>query len=146
MKREFLEGLGLTKEQTDAIMSEHGRGLEALKSRNAELETISTGYEELKKEKDALLSELEGERASHSSFKKSVICELVDNAHPSSTLARDELIRRLENCSVTEIYDTLSKLRISDPSAFSDYDEHPIFSSVSRGDEAPAPITFVRRR
>ena len=41
MKREFLEGLGLNKEQTDAVMSEYGKGLEALKLKIAELEGIN---------------------------------------------------------------------------------------------------------
>ena len=80
MKREFLEGLGLSKEQTDAVMSEYGKGLEALKLRNNELESISSSYAELKSEKERVEGELEDERLSHSNFRRGVICEIVDGA------------------------------------------------------------------
>ena len=146
MKREFLEGIGLTKEQTDSIMSEYEKGIEALKNRNTELECLKDGYENLKLEKEGLESELNNERVSHYAFKKAVICELVEAAHPSSILARDEIIRRLEGCDTENIYEALRELRISDPSAFSSNNDMPIFSSFSRVDESPAPINFVRRR
>ena len=146
MKREFLEELGLTKDQTDAVMAEHGRGIEALKVRNTELEGVNTINLSLKDENERLKNELEAEKSAYSSFKRGVICELVDNAHPSSSLARDELIRRLEACDNDCVYSTLNDLRASDPSAFSAKTDHPVFSSFSRNEEAPAPINFVRRR
>lgn len=146
MKREFLEGLGLSKEQTDAVMSEYGKGLEALKTRNSELESKYLDYDVLKAEKDRIEGELEEARLSHSTFRRGVICELVDGARPSSSLAREELIRRLESCPADKVYSALNELRESEPSAFLVENDHPVFSSFSRSEEAPAPINFIRRR
>lgn len=53
MKREFLKGLGLEKEQIDKIMQEYGNSVEKLKTTNEELITQQeTTQEELKKFKD----------------------------------------------------------------------------------------------
>jgi hypothetical protein len=146
MKREFLEGLGLNKEQTDAIMSEYGKSLEALKLRNAELEGICADYNELVVKKEMMKNELEEEKLNYAALKKSMICELVDGARPSSSLAREELIRRLEGCPSDKIYATLNELRASDPSAFSYESDHPVFSSFSHSEDSVSPINFVRRR
>ena len=117
-------------------------GLNALRVFSKVSHGVGTPEEQLER----LKNELEAEKNAYSSFKRGVICELVDNAHPSSSLARDELIRRLEACDNDHIYSTLNDLRVSEPSAFSFKTDHPVFSSFSRNEEAPAPINYVRRR
>lgn len=50
MDRKFLEGLGLEKEAIDKVMAEHGKAVQAAKPED---------YEDLKKEKESLESQVE---------------------------------------------------------------------------------------
>ena len=141
MKREFLEGLGLSCELVDSIIAEHGRSVEALKSRCNALE----GRVEREAE---LSSALENERAAFSAFKSGVIRELVNEARPSSSMAREELTRRLNECGDGSIRQTLSDLRISEPDAFAQAtSELPVFSEHSTSPSpTPTSIPFSRIR
>lgn len=64
MKRQFLEELGLDKEQIDKVMSEYGKGVEAAKGEYAELENkvketealLATANEKIKSFEDTTLT------------------------------------------------------------------------------------------
>lgn len=58
MKREFLEKLGLDKENIDAIMAEHGKDVEANKSKIAEIENTNKVLESNLAERDSQLEKL----------------------------------------------------------------------------------------
>ena len=146
MKREFLEELGLVKDQIDAVMSEYGRSLEAIKLKNTELENALRGCEDINNEKMRLERELTDERSAFSAFRSAIINDLVSESRPSSALAKKELIRLLEGCSTGNLRKVLDETRISDPDAFSNASDHPIFSAFSKSEEVPSPISFVRRR
>lgn len=68
MKREFLENLGLDRGAVDAVMSENGKSIEALKEKNRSLEEEAAGLRLRLSEQDALLSE-----------KASLLSELEEN-------------------------------------------------------------------
>ena len=141
MKREFLEGLGLSRELIDSIIAEHGKSTEAIRSRCEELEAQCLRESELS-------MALEKERAAFSAFKNGVINELADEACPSSLMARETLVRRLsENCDGA-LRQTISALRIAEPDAFSRESRHlPVFSSEqSPTPPSSSPIPFSRIR
>lgn len=57
MKREFLENLGLDRGAVDAVMSENGKSIEALREKCRLLEEEAAELKLRLSEKDALLSE-----------------------------------------------------------------------------------------
>lgn len=72
MKRDFLKDFDLTKEQIDAIMDEHGKGIENAKS---ELKDLETQIETLKtqlKERDTQINDLKKSNASNEDLKKQI--------------------------------------------------------------------------
>ncbi len=118
MKREFLEGLGLEKELIDSIMSEHGKSVGALKERCLSLEEKEALSLSLEGEKEALAASLEDEKRKAQAFRIEVITELVDEASPSSELAKRELVRLLAECDGGAVKARLEELKRDCPDAF----------------------------
>lgn len=58
MKREFLEGLGLDKETIDSIMGEHGKSVEAQKTKVTDLTTERDDYKSQLAQRDKDLKDL----------------------------------------------------------------------------------------
>lgn len=65
MNREFLEGLGIEKEQIDTIMKEHGKAVQSVKAEDAErettIETLKSQLEERNNDLTELQSTIENE-------------------------------------------------------------------------------------
>ncbi len=91
MKREFLEGLGLNKDVIDSIMSEYGKSIASLKEKASSFDDLTSELNALKEEKGGIEGELAKIGKEYSAFKRGVISELIDEACPSSTLAKKEL-------------------------------------------------------
>lgn len=194
MRREFLEGLGLGKSAIEAIMGEHGRGIEAYKSRceaaeaaaeaaetakkelNAQLESaaalnadkeaaitaLTAEKEELSAafaaekeavsasflaEKEAMGAELSSLKEQYAAFREGVITELVAEANPSSSLAREEIKRRLFSAEDGNLRATLQAMREEHPDAFlsEKEPERPLFTAFAGTEEAELSLTFPRR-
>lgn len=145
MKREFLEELGLDKAVIDAIMSEHGKSVTALKEQCREGEEKDTVISSLTKENDELKCRLDNEIKARSSFKEGVIDEMISEASVSSSLAGAEIKRILLSCQDGKIKAKLNELMTSCPDAFvKDRVSMPIFS-VSVCTETVTPAIGYRR-
>lgn len=132
MKREFLEGLGLDKSTVDAVIAEHGSGIEALKKRNAELEEQCRALPELKRSISELDKRLEESKKRYGELIDSVITRAVRDAGFSSILAEDAARRLIseEQENGNDIYTVIDALREADPEAFSAKRcEKPFFSA-----------------
>ena len=159
MKREFLENLGLDRGAVDAVMSENGKSIEALREKcrlleeeAAELKLRLSEKDALLSEKTALLSELEEDKSRFSEFRDTVIKKAAKDAGFSSQAAENAAVSLMRQAadSGKDFYSVLSCLRESDPGAFvKDRDIKPIFSlpaSGNEGAENAAKLSFIRRR
>ncbi len=151
MKREFLEKLGLGKEAIGAVMAEHGKSIEELRLRCEAMEKTEAKLTALTKEAETLKKALAEKIAAFASFRDRVIASVIADAHPSSELARAEMIRRL--CAASErgedLKEALRGLREEDPDAFAKRSTSlPVFSAVCFASEGdfPSLSTAMRRR
>ena len=155
MKRDFLEKLGLGKAAIDAVMAEHGKTVEELRLRNEakekEAEEAASALSALAAEKEALSKTLSEKTEAFHSFRSRVIASAVAEAMPSSTLAKKELIRCLNEAADRgeEPQSVLRRLKASDPDAFqSGHTLLPVFAAVSlpQPEEFPPISPSLRRR
>lgn len=72
MKRDFLKALGLSDEQIDKIMAEHGRSVESQKTKIADLEEQLTGYKTQVTERDKQLDSLKKAAGDSESLKEQI--------------------------------------------------------------------------
>lgn len=143
MKREFLEELGLDKPTIDAIMSEHGKSVSALKDKCKDIEDKDGIIAALTAERDGLASSLSEESEKHTAFKNGIIDGIVKDARPSSSLAEKELRRVLSECDGASIKAELEKIMDSDPDAFKhDKVSRPFFCAFSTSDAPVSPLNY----
>ncbi len=143
MKREFLEELGLDKPKIDAIMSEHGKSVSALKEKCKDIEDKDGIIAALTSERDGLISSLAEENARYAEFKNGIIDGIVKDARPSSAMAEKELRRVLSECDGGSIKSELEKLKESDPDAFkSDKISRPFFCAFNTADAPVSPLNY----
>ena len=144
MKREFLEELGLDKSIIDAIMSEHGKSVSALKEKCKDYDEKDGIIASLTAERDGLIVSLSEENERHASFKNGIIDEMIKEARPSSALAENELRRVLSECNGGSIRAELEKIMENDPEAFKrEKVSAPVFSTFNSAD---APISSLNYR
>ena len=135
MKREFLEGLGLDKEKIDAIMSEYGKKISALKEKAARVDELAAELDGVKAELESAKGVIEGQKEAHATFKAGVVKELVRGACPISALAEKELERELLCSEDGMILSTLEQIKAECPDAFAKTKKSsPVFSSVLDGE------------
>lgn len=159
MKREFLESLGLDRDVVDAVMSENGKGIEALKQKCRLLEEEAAGLKNRLSEQEAqlsekasLLSELEQNRSRFSQLRDTVIRRAAASAGFSSQTAEAAALSLMKEAADggKDFYEVIDRLRESDPDAFiKDRDIKPIFSIPDPGIDSmdhAAEINFIRRR
>lgn len=144
MKREFLEELGLEKQIIDAIMSEHGKSVSALKEKYKDYDEKDGIIASLTAERDRLTVSLSEENERHASFKNGIIDEMIKEARPSSALAENELRRVLSECNGGSIRAELEKIMENDPEAFKrEKVSAPVFSTFNSAD---APLSSLNCR
>ncbi len=144
MKREFLEELGLDKSVIDAIMSEHGRSVSALKEKCKDYDEKDGIIASLTAERDGLVASLAAESEKHAAFKNGIIDGMIKEANPSSLLAASELRRVLSECDGTCIRTELEKIMENDPEAFKrEKASAPVFCAFNTSD-APVPSVNYR--
>lgn len=155
MKREFLEKLGLNKATIDAIMTEHGKSTEEYRNRciaaEEELAALREAAEAVNAEKESLKQTLAEQTAEAEAFRDRVILSLVEEAGPSSSMAKTALCRRLteEALMGKDPREVLLQLKESDPDAFrKDGVLRPYFSTGSQGavEDFPTLSSALKRR
>lgn len=155
MKREFLEKLGLSKATIDAIMTEHGKSTEEYRNRclaaEEELTTLREVAEAANTQKESLMQTLAEQTAEAEAFRDRVILSLVEEAGPSSSMAKTALCRRLTEEALTgkDPREVLLQLKESDPDAFrKDGVLRPYFSTGSQGtvEDFPTLSSALKRR
>lgn len=148
MKREFLEGLGLNKDVIDTIMSEYGKSISSLKEKATSAEALGQELDSLKEEKGNIEKTLAKVSEEYSTFKHGVISELIEEARPSSALAKKELERILSENEKGDLKKALRELKSEYPDAFSsDGHDLPVFSAVSSYSEVSVNgLNFSRVR
>ncbi len=155
MKREFLEKLGLSKASIDAIMTEHGKSTEEYRNRciaaEEELTALREAAEAANAEKKELTQALADKTAEAKAFRDRVILSLVEEAGPSSSMAKTALCRRLTEEALLgkDPREVLLQLKESDPDAFrKDGTMRPYFSAGSQGavEDFPALSPALKRR
>lgn len=155
MKREFLEKLGLSKATIDAIMTEHGKSTEEYRNRclaaEEELTTLREAAEAANTQKESLMQTLAEQTAEAEAFRDRVILSLVEEAGPSSSMAKTALCRRLteEALMGKDPREALLQLKESDPDAFrKDGVLRPYFSTGSQGavEDFPTLSSALKRR
>lgn len=143
MKREFLDELGLDKSVIDAIMSEHGKSVSALKEKIKDYDEKDGIIASLTAERDGLAATLSAECEKHSAFKSGIIDGMIKEANPSSILAANELRRVLSECDGASIRSELEKIMENDPDAFKrEKVSHPIFSAFNTSDAQVHPVNY----
>ena len=147
MKREFLEELGLEKPLIDAIMSEHGKSVSALKERVKDIEDKDAVISALTAERDGLSASLTEASERHSAFKNGIIDGLIKEARPSSSLAEKELKRILSECDDGCIKETLGKIMEENPDAFAQATvSAPYFSAFDTPSAMPEAFGYRKVR
>ncbi len=155
MKREFLEKLGLSKAAIDAVMAEHGKGLEEAHRRYAEAEEALTALcqtsESLTAERDRLKEALAQQTKEAENLRHKFILSLVAEACPSSGMAKEALYSRLseEARRGSDLRGVLAALRETDPDAFGKPENaFPYFSVLSEAvvEEFPPLSSALKRR
>ncbi|MBE6621940.1 MAG: hypothetical protein E7630_03200 [Ruminococcaceae bacterium] len=155
MKRDFLEKLGLSKATIDAIMTEHGKSTEEYRNRclaaEEELTALREAAEAANSQKESLMQTLAEQTAEAEAFRDRVILSLVEEAGPSSSMAKTALCRRLteEALMGKDPREVLLQLEESDPDAFrKDGVLRPYFSTGSQGavEDFPTLSSALKRR
>ncbi len=147
MKREFLEELGLEKPLIDAIMSEHGKSVSALKERVKDIEDKDAVISALTAERDSLSASLTEVSEKHSAFKSGIVDGLIKEANPSSSFAEKELKRILSECDDGCIKETLGKIKEKNPDAFTQAAVSvPYFSSFDSPSAMPYAFGYRKVR
>ncbi len=143
MKREFLEELGLDKPIIDAIMSEHGKSVSALKDKCKDYDEKDGIIASLTAERDGLASSLSAESEKHAAFKSGIIDGIIKDACPSSALAENELRRVLSECDGSSLRAELEKIMENDPDAFKrEKVVSPVFSAFNTADAPASSFNF----
>ena len=141
MKRDFLESLGLDKAGIDAIMTENGKSIEALRQRCEALEEENRTLREEKEEAlrkaaedDAEIKRLRDACERAEAFRQNVIAEFIAEAAPASALAAAEIRRLLSEEAErgAPLREALARLKKADPAAFpaAPKPDRPIFSVI----------------
>ena len=151
MKRDFLEGFGLSKDDVDAILTENGRNLEglrqqirALSEENEKWKETAAAYDKEKQTASEELARLRLTESDAKRFRETVIGRLVSEARPASASAERDVRRRLaeETADGGDLYEALDRIRREDPGAFlkDPQPDRPIFSVFSRRDNPLAAV------
>lgn len=100
MKREFLEGLGLSKEVIDKVMAENGSDIEGLKNKISELTTERDGAKEQLTKRDADIATLKKSAEATDALKTQLSALEVkyqqDTTELSTKLAKQSFDTKLE--------------------------------------------------
>lgn len=100
MKREFLEGLGLSKEVIDKVMAENGSDIESFKNKISELTTERDGAKEQLTKRDADIAELKKSAEASEALKTQLTALEVkyqqDTTELSTKLAKQSFDTKLE--------------------------------------------------
>lgn len=109
MNREFLEGLGLEKEAIDKVMAEHGKTVNAINVKLAEVESTAKALQEQLNQRDADITELKKNTGSNEELKNQL--DQLQGKYKEDTEAMQQEIKKTKLNSAIDMAITKNKAR-----------------------------------